>query len=196
MFPLTTKTDRGRPADTEHAQPLLSSQDDDRTIFSVDDSDDESNQATALDSAKTDRTGHSVRFEEQVQIRVFGPPLRSTLSSREAGVCVSDSLCILSSTRDQLFIHTIVLEFDLDSDEMDEQDNLPTPPGHMDQSMPLLVGLFESSASRRSIDEGDAHEMRGEGDYNLEEIAAKRMAGGSVIDSIANMANSILGAGP
>jgi sodium-coupled neutral amino acid transporter 11 len=37
--------------------------------------------------------------------------------------------------------------------------------------------------------------MRGEGDYDLEEIATKRMAGGSIIDSIANMANSILGAG-
>lgn len=92
-------------------------------------------------------------------------------------------------------ICAMVLEFDLDSDEIDEQDDLPTPPGHVDQSMPLLVGLFDSSASRRSLDAGDAHEMRGEGDYDLEEIATKRMAGGSIIDSIANMANSILGAG-
>jgi sodium-coupled neutral amino acid transporter 11 len=89
------------------------------------------------------------------------------------------------------------LEFELDSDQLDEQDdtNLSTPPGHMDQTMPLLVGLFESSASRRSIDAVHPHELQGEGDYDLEEIAAKRMAGGSIIDSIANMANSILGAG-
>ena len=79
---------------------------------------------------------------------------------------------------------------------MDEPDDtrLPTPPGHMDQSMPLLVGLFESSISRRSLDAAHPHE-RQEGDYDLEEIAAKQKAGGSIIDSIANMANSILGAG-
>lgn len=80
---------------------------------------------------------------------------------------------------------------------MDEHDdaNLITPPGHMDQSMPLLVGLFESSASRRSLDAVHTHESQEAAGYNLEEIAAKRIAGGSIIDSIANMANSILGAG-
>jgi solute carrier family 38 (sodium-coupled neutral amino acid transporter), member 11 len=80
-------------------------------------------------------------------------------------------------------------------DELDDP-NLPTTPsGHMDQSMPLLVGLFESSESRRSLDATHTHELTEEGDYDLEEIAAKRMAGGGIIDSIANMANSILGAG-
>lgn len=61
--------------------------------------------------------------------------------------------------------------------------------------MPLLVGLFESSAARRSMDTPGSHEMSGENGYNLDEIAAKRMAGGGMLDSIANMANSILGAG-
>lgn len=32
-------------------------------------------------------------------------------------------------------------------------------------------------------------------DVDLEELAAKRTAGGGMLDSIANMANSILGAG-
>lgn len=39
----------------------------------------------------------------------------------------------------------------------------------------------------------DGHLHRG--DIDLEELAAKPSAGGGLIDSIANMANSILGAG-
>ena len=75
----------------EHSQPLLGSRrerrgDEGHTIFSIQDSDDEL-EGTALDSAKTDRTDHSVRFREEVQ--VIGPPLRSTLASREAGMYVS-----------------------------------------------------------------------------------------------------------
>ncbi|KAF9268878.1 AAAP amino acid permease [Marasmius fiardii PR-910] len=63
--------------------------------------------------------------------------------------------------------------------------------------MPLIVGLFETSA-RRSL---DAPVPLGENGYDpavnvdLEELAAKRTAGGGLLDSIANMANSILGAG-
>lgn len=68
-----------------------------------------------------------------------------------------------------------------------------------DQRMPLLVGLFDSSASRRSMDASlPLHGVNGtSGDdiLDLEEIAAKRTAGGGMVDSIANMANSILGAG-
>ena len=91
----------------------------------------------------------------------------------------------------------MALEFDMDSDEIDDSDDgsLPTVRGRMDHSMPLLVGLFESSASRRSLDAAHTDEVQGGDDYDLEEIAAKRRAGGSIIDSIANMANSILGAG-
>jgi len=67
--------------------------------------------------------------------------------------------------------------------------------------MPLLVGLLDAAAIRRSSDgsismthtngEGNADE----GDVDLEAIAAKRTAGGGLLDSVANMANSILGAG-
>ena len=67
--------------------------------------------------------------------------------------------------------------------------------------MPLLVGLFDSSASRRSLDSSmplsalNGRAVIGEAALDLDEIAAKRTAGGGMIDSIANMANSILGAG-
>ena len=70
------------------------------------------------------------------------------------------------------------------------------------EEMPLLVGLFDSSASRRSLDasmqmngpNGNSV-IIGEDTLDLEELAAKRTAGGGLLDSIANMANSILGAG-
>ena len=94
--------------------------------------------------------------------------------------------------------NSIHLEFELDSDELDdaECDHVPhTPRGHTDQSMPLLVGLFDSSAARRSLDAGHEHEMTPTGHYDLEELAAKQHSGGGLVDSIANMANSILGAG-
>jgi len=71
----------------------------------------------------------------------------------------------------------------------------------MDQTMPLLVGLFESSVSRRSMDgslpmhQTNGHDVSRDGEIDLEELAAKRTAGGGMIDSVANMANSILGAG-
>lgn len=63
--------------------------------------------------------------------------------------------------------------------------------------MPLLVGLVDSAA-RRSLDislplhgNGSSQESH----VDLDELAAKRVAGGNLLDSIANMANSILGAG-
>ncbi|KAJ6593914.1 AAAP amino acid permease [Mycena capillaripes] len=67
--------------------------------------------------------------------------------------------------------------------------------------MPLLVGLFDSSASRGRVDASvplrrtNGEEVSQQEDVNLEELAAKRIAGGGLFDSIANMANSILGAG-
>lgn len=65
--------------------------------------------------------------------------------------------------------------------------------------MPLLVGLLHSSASHRDgaipLHNGNGASGYQEGDINLEELAAKQTAGGGMIDSIANMANSILGAG-
>ncbi len=67
--------------------------------------------------------------------------------------------------------------------------------------MPLLVGLLDSASARRSQDGTLQLEQRGAtGDdwsdnVDLEELAAKRTAGGGMLDSVANMANSILGAG-
>lgn len=69
--------------DHEHEQPLLHhDKTTPSTIFAVDDDEDDDDEQ-ALHSS---RSTHSVRFTEQVQ--VIGPPLRSTLASREAGVCV------------------------------------------------------------------------------------------------------------
>lgn len=68
--------------------------------------------------------------------------------------------------------------------------------------MPLLVGLIDSAHVRSaSLDEiglrlSTARNAEGdEVDIDLEEVAAKRLSGGGLLDSIANMANSILGAG-
>jgi sodium-coupled neutral amino acid transporter 11 len=99
-----------------------------------------------------------------------------------------------------------IAEFELDSNELDEEAQQALerhiPHSDHDQRMPLLVGLFDSSASQRSLDA--SIQMRtgngtsvivGEDTIDLDELAAKRTAGGGLLDSIANMANSILGAG-
>lgn len=93
-----------------------------------------------------------------------------------------------------------MVEYELDSDELDEDSQRNLNQTHAarnnsDQSMPLLVGLLDT---RRSVDaslplqtrNGSATEH-----VDLEELAQKRTAGGGLIDSVANMANSILGAG-
>lgn len=71
-----------------------------------------------------------------------------------------------------------------------------------DQSMPLLVGLMDASAARRSLEGsipmGEANSNGSgmtAGDVDLEELAAKQHSGGGMFNSITNMANSILGAG-
>lgn len=65
--------------------------------------------------------------------------------------------------------------------------------------MPLLVGLLDSTHIHRSqggsmllTSSGQSQE---EVDEELEGIVAKGKHGGGMLDSIANMANSILGAG-
>lgn len=154
-------------------EPLLSS----NTIFAVDDdSDDE------LDPS-ADTPGR-VRFKDNVQViepeadhhqGTYVQPLRSTISSREN-------------------------QYELDSDELDDShtldDTTPTrrAPGYMDQSMPLLVGLYDASSARRSLD-SPSYPLSENGRIDLEELANKSKAGGGLLDSIANMANSILGAG-
>jgi hypothetical protein len=68
--------------------------------------------------------------------------------------------------------------------------------------MPLLVGLMDASAARRTPDtiipmyEADSIEG-GEGlrNVNLDDLAEKQWSGGGLLNSVANMANSILGAG-
>lgn len=205
MFAKSTGT-RGRrsAAEGESSQPLLAPEADAEgrtTIFAVDsDDDNDALEDSALRRAPDTRLEHTVRFQENVQ--VIGPPLKSTNSSREAGVYVS-SLAFLDSRSD-----FCSLEFDLDSDEFDESSvnelddvEVPTTPrGHTDQTMPLLVGLFDSSSSRIGSENVPLHSANGggfstESDLDLEELVSKQHAGGGMLDSVANMANSILGAG-
>lgn len=65
--------------------------------------------------------------------------------------------------------------------------------------MPLLVGLLDTATHRdRATTHGISMTRRDEteanGDVDLENLAKQR-AGGGMLDGIANMANSILGAG-
>ncbi|KAI0314122.1 transmembrane amino acid transporter protein-domain-containing protein, partial [Amylostereum chailletii] len=176
---------RGRRANhsAEATEPLLShSQEDlhpspsDPVLFKVDDDDDE--EGTALADLHPPRREPTVRFQEGVQ--VFAPPLRSTYDSREA-------------------------EYELDSDVLDDEDDLvhvesaPTRPQRgrrREQTTPLLVGLMDASAVRRDM----ALPLNEDGlppltETDLDELAQKQHAGGGLLNSIANMANSILGAG-
>ena len=68
--------------------------------------------------------------------------------------------------------------------------------------MPLLVGLQDIATARRCLDGSLQLERRGENgeayaedSLDLEDLETKSAAGGGMLDSIANMANSILGAG-
>lgn len=72
----------------EHSQPLLGSTSHlhHQTIFSVDSDDDDS----VKENMPLARSDHTVRFQEEPVI--ISPPLRSTYSSREAGVYVSSSI--------------------------------------------------------------------------------------------------------
>jgi len=157
----------------------------DRVLFSVQDDDDDEPESSALDeqlSSPHQKTPAHVRFQDEVQ--VIAPPLRSTTSSREA-------------------------EYELDSDDLDDaalaqleaEQRTPRSGRHGDQSMPLLVGLQDIATARRSLDGTLQLESRGANgdsygdDLDLEDLAAKKSAGGGLFDSIANMANSILGAG-
>lgn len=65
--------------------------------------------------------------------------------------------------------------------------------------MPLLIGLLDSAHIRRSQDGGIPLTHDGQSDEEVDEelegVIAKGKHGGGILDSIANMANSILGAG-
>ena len=70
-----------------------------------------------------------------------------------------------------------------------------------EQSVPLLVGLLDTASARRNSIDGTLRlEQHGTAvedgpQLDLEALAAKRLTGGGMLDSVANMANSILGAG-
>jgi len=172
-----------------------SSADNLNVLFAIDDDNDEQ-ETSALDDGPSHRRGkadQAVRFQEHVQ--VIAPSLRSTLESREAG---TSSRAFAFGVGHHGYFYS---EFDLDSDELDydgvAQASLERGMRRSrEQSMPLLVGLLDTSAVRRSLDiplgvEGDPTYS----DIDLEELAAKQAAGGGMLNSIANMANSILGAG-
>ena len=74
--------------DAESSQPLLGSDrgvQDDHVLFSLDDEEEERLPSPPPKDNAEPRTpnGRSVRFQESVH--VIGPPLRSTIQSREAG---------------------------------------------------------------------------------------------------------------
>lgn len=76
MFNLPNRQPK-QNGDAETRQPLLEEEHpDDPVLFSVEDDDEEHEE-----QPKKDRT-RSVRFQEDV--RIIGPPLRSTIQSREA----------------------------------------------------------------------------------------------------------------
>ncbi|KAH9998521.1 amino acid transporter [Russula compacta] len=176
---------------TGDSQPLLASSredlsttTDDDVLFAIEDDDGEHEHETsaledsnAQPSPRRIKADQSVRFQEQVQF--IAPPLRSTLESREAA-------------------------FELDSDGLDDdavtrtnlEHGIPHGDPRREQSMPLLVGLLDASAVRRSLDiPMGVDEAPTCSDVDLDELVAKQSAGGGMLNSIANMANSILGAG-
>jgi len=131
----------------------------------------------------TDDHGEVAERTGDAQPRRGGPTLTSPTASRE-------------------------VEFELDSYELDEQAASYLQSDSLAQSShryleagsrlerrsstPLLVGLVDSAHARQSLDQ---HHNGAPPDMALEELAKKRVAGGGMLDSIANMANSILGAG-
>jgi sodium-coupled neutral amino acid transporter 11 len=173
----------------------------DNVLFAIDDNDD-GLEVSALASedtphARRTKADQSVRFQERVQ--VIAPPLRSTLESREAGTspCARGWLLMRG-----IHLGTFSsLEFDLDSDDIDDdavvQANLlQRNDPRREQTMPLLVGLLDASTVRRSLDIPMGIDgAPGYSDVDLDELAAKQGRRGSMLNSIANMANSILGAG-
>jgi len=195
---------REAAADGEARQPLLNASHEDvsadlnQVVFSVDDEDEESSDAEPWTPVR--RTEPSVRFQEEVQ--VIGPPLRSTMQSREAGayyLYVHNPMHLISACT----------EYELDSDDFDDasladiqREQRRSRGARRERTMPLLVGLMDASAARRTPDtiipmyETDSA-GNGEGlrNVDLDNLAEKQWSGGGLLNSVANMANSILGAG-
>ncbi|KAF8844694.1 amino acid transporter [Paxillus ammoniavirescens] len=188
----TKKRDRSAPGDGEASQPLLNGSQEDlvvgnsgdpsQVLFAVQDDEDLESNSGHSDSHRP-RGEHTVRFQEEVQ--VISPSLRSTMQSREA-------------------------EYELDSDDFDDttlaeigrqqRHVRPSRSGRRrERPIPLLAGFLDSSASRRTPETTiPMYESAPQGsltDLDLGEVTAKQHAGGGMLDSVANMANSILGAG-
>lgn len=172
-------------ADGEARQPLLNashedvSADTNQVVFSVDDEDSESSSGEPWSAVR--RTEAGVRFQEEVQ--VIGPPLRSTIQSREAGAY----LCAHNSTH----LISACTEYELDSDDFDdasladiqrEQRHSRGAP-RRERTMPLLVGLMDASAARRTPDtvipmyETDSMENGELGNVDLDDLAKKTVVG-------------------
>ncbi|KAG9316352.1 amino acid transporter [Chiua virens] len=192
MFSQAVKQrDKSAAADGEASQPLLNgsredlnvgdSEDHSHLLFSTAEDDDSDGHSSI--SIAPRRGEHTVRFREEVQ--VIGPPLRSTMQSRE-------------------------IEYELDSDDVDDttlaeisrqqqRTSRTSGSGRRGRRPPLLVGLLDSSAIQRAPDSTipmyESGDQVPSSDVDLSEVAAKQHAGGDMFDSVANMANSILGAG-
>jgi sodium-coupled neutral amino acid transporter 11 len=183
-------------------------------LFSVEGDEDEHETSALEDTHRRSKADQTVRFEEQVQ--VIAPPLRSTAQSREAGMYCTVIVIVFRVAHLSLFIDVgqllrgcarkLYIEFELDSDDLDDDAIAQTNFDHdirssdpnREQSMPLLVGLLDASAVRRSLDipMGMGVDYAPEySDVDVEELVAKQSAGGGMLSSMANMANSILGAG-
>ncbi|KAF8577746.1 amino acid transporter [Ramaria rubella] len=158
----------------EDSRPLLGQSERDDVIFSIEGDEDEDE-----DNEQQDSTLHDSTLVPDA--RTAPLPLRSTMQSRET-------------------------EYELDTDELDERSisHLHSSQDQNDdsQTMPLLVGLIDSAHARSASHDGPGFGLSsrpsGIADdeiIDLEELAAKKHAGGGLINSVANMANSILGAG-
>ncbi|CAE6449029.1 unnamed protein product [Rhizoctonia solani] len=173
---------KNKNSGSEAHEPLLGGGDDEHTersevVFAIDDEDEGT-------SAFRDNGGLS--RSPVTMGSSIGPPLRSTIQSREA-------------------------EFELDSDVLDPGDEVASIPAS--QRMPLLVGLADASEVRRNPDlplhtfsngQTGTAMVNGRvvfddddpvGRVDLAELAAQQHKGGNMLDSMFNMANSILGAG-
>jgi sodium-coupled neutral amino acid transporter 11 len=204
---------RNSRADEDSRPLLVSSREDlsttltlassENVLFSVEGDEDEHETSALEDTHRRSKADQTVRFEEHVQ--VIAPPLRSTPERREVGMYCIVIVIVFRVARLFLFIDIgqlcdrNIIEFDLDDDTVAQtnfdHDIRPSDPNR-EQSMPLLVGLLDASAVRRSPDIPMGVDYAPEcSDVDLEEVVAKQSAGGGMLSSVANMANSILGAG-
>ena len=208
MFSQKKRTeDRHSTFHAEISEPLLNrsqgdlighGEDQTQLLFSVND-DGESDSSSLGSPAR--QLQPVVRFQEEVQ--VIGPPLRSTMQSREAGAYYYRT----NATR----LRTACAEFELDSDNFeasalaDSRHDQDRPSSRSRQGrrrpVPLLAGFMDSLTSRMTPEaiipmyESIEQETVSDSHVDLDEVAAKQWAGGGMFDSVANMANSILGAG-